>query len=142
MPDPRSMLAECDAALLEAALTPRDEAAAALCRRYARLIDHAASLASEAEVVWELLDIEDMTGRRQLAKLVIAFEAQRVASDLGPKLLAGLTALGCTPAGRQGQGKEAPRAVDPAVAAADELLARRASRAARANGATALDATT
>lgn len=128
MTKPDMLLPEVEAALAAAALGPRDGAAAALCRRYAQLIDHAASLAAEAEVIWEGLDPDDITARKHLAKLELAVSSQNVASDLGPKLLAGLTALGCTLAGRGAQGKEAARATDPKRAAHDEVAARRAAR--------------
>lgn len=126
----------CEMALEAADLTVRDRAAAALVRHYAALIDDAARLAAEADRTWYDLDPDDIDGRRRLAKLEIMVSAQSVASDLGPKLLAGLTALGCTLAGRGVKGKEPSRAADPVRAAHDEIGAR---RAARKNGATALD---
>ena len=132
MTKPDTLLPEVEAALAAAALGPRDGAAAALCRRYAQLIDHAASLAAEAEVLWENADPDDTDTRRALAKIRLAVSSQNVASDLGPKLLAGLTALGCTLAGRGDKGKETQRDVDPARLALDELRSRRAQRADRA----------
>lgn len=125
---PETVSRACEIALAAAALDPRDAAAAALVRRYARLMDHAASLAAEAETLWELLDPDDITARKQLAKLELALTAQSVASDLGPKLLAALTALGCTLAGRGVKGKDAPSAADPQRAAHDEISAKRAQR--------------
>ena len=123
-----TILGACDASLAAADLTLRDQAAAALVRHYARLIDHAASLATEAEIIWGELDLEDITARKHLAKLEAAVSAQAVASDLGPKLLAGLTALGCTLAGRGVKGTESAGAADPKRAAHDQLAARRAAR--------------
>jgi len=117
-----------ETSLAAAPLTPRDQAAAALVRRYAELIDNAESLAAEANVLWGELDPEDADGRRRLAKLEAAVSAHGVTSDLGPKLLAALTALGCTLAGRAAKAGEPNRAADPALAAHDELKAKRAAR--------------
>jgi hypothetical protein len=127
----------CEKSLAAAKLTPRDGAAAALCRRYAALIDDAERLAVEAERAGEALSLDDIEGRRRLARLEIAVAAQSVASDLGPKLLAGLTALGCTLAGRGEKGTGANHAASPAAIALagikDEIGARRASNAGRAH---------
>lgn len=118
----------CETSLASAKLDLRDQAAAALVRHYAALMDRAVSLAIEAELIFGDLDPDDVTARKQLAKLDIQVQAQSVASDLGPKLLAGLTALGCTLAGRGVKGKEQPSATDPKRAAHDEVAARRAQR--------------
>jgi len=115
-------------ALAAADLSTRDGGAAALVRRYAALIDHAAQLSAEADVLWELADGDDAGMIKAIGKLRLAVDAQSVVSDLGPKLLAGLTALGCTLAGRGEQGKEVQRAPDPRRAAHDELRERRAAR--------------
>lgn len=114
--------------LAAASLETRDEAAAALVRRYSALIDDAQRLAGEVERAWDDLDPEDRNGRKRLADLEIQVSAQSVTSDLGPKLLAALTALGCTLAGRGAKGKETDRAADPRRAAHDELLERRKAR--------------
>lgn len=127
-----------ETSLAAAPLTPRDQAAAALVRRYAQLIDYAESLADEADILWGELDPEDADGRRRLVKLEAAVAAHSVTSDLGPKLLAALTSLGCTLAGRNAKGGELNRATDPALAAHDELKAK---RAARQHGPAAMDAT-
>lgn len=118
----------CETALAAADLTLRDAAAAALVRHYAALMDRAANLATEAEILWGELDPEDIGGRKRLVKLETALSAQAVASDLGPKLLSGLTALGCTLAGRGVKGTETASAPDPKRAAHDQLAARRAGR--------------
>lgn len=125
----------CESALGAADLTVRDKGAAALVRHYAALIDRAASLAEEADLLWGELDPEDEGGRKRLYKLEQALSAQSVASDLGPKLLAGLTVLGCTLAGRGVKGKEQPVAIDPQRAAHDEVGRRRAARKHHAAGA-------
>lgn len=118
--------------LAATALTVSDNAAAALVRHYAALMDHAVALRDEVDLAWESLSVDDIDGRRRLAKLEAAVSAQTVASDLGPKLLAALTALGCTPAGRGVKGQEKPVAADPKRAAHDELKDRRKARAHRA----------
>lgn len=105
----------------------KDVAAAELCRHYAALIDDAERLAMEAELVWAELDLEDIDGRRRLAKLETIVSARTTASDLGPKLLAGLTALGLTLAGRGAKG-DASNVPDPKRASHDEIAARRAQR--------------
>ena len=118
----------CETSLASADLTLRDQAAAALLRHYAALMDRAESLSKMAIAVWDDLSLEDIDGRKRLYKLEQAVAAQSVASDLGPKLLAGLTALGCTLAGRGVKGKEATGATDSKRAAHDEVAARRAQR--------------
>lgn len=127
----------CDASLAAADLTVRDRAAAVLLRHYAALMDHAVTLRDEVDQTWLSLSLDDIDGRRRLMKLEQAVSAQSVASDLGPKLLAALTALGCTLAGRGTKGKDAPRAADPKRAAHDEIAAR---RKARQHGPASLDA--
>ena len=91
-------------ALAAAHVAPRDRAAAQLAGRYAVLLD----------------DLRDTDGE------VAGY------SDIGPKLLATLTALGLTPAGR-GQKGGGP-SVAPVATVLDELRARRESRAKRAVG--------
>lgn len=110
-------------ALKDAPLLPRDAGGVELVKRYALLIDQAQELADEAA----LIEPDDETMARRLRALQVQVDAQAVVSDLGPKLLAALTALGMTQAGRSvkggGQGV-------PAVAGKlDELRARRAARA-------------
>lgn len=124
--------------LAAAPLTVSDNAAAALVRHYAALMDHAVALRDEVDLAWGSLSVDDIDGRRRLVKLEAAVSAQAVASDLGPKLLAALTALGCTPAGRGVKGQEKPVATDPKRVAHDEIKARRERRQ---NGTAAMDAT-
>jgi hypothetical protein len=90
-------------ALQAAKLDRRDDGGVALVRRYAQLIDAARNTEIEVTVV----------------------------SDLGPKLLAALTALGLTAAGRGVKGGGS--GVGPVAGKFDELRARR-------NGAPTVDA--
>lgn len=117
-------------ALKDATLHPRDGGAVALLKRYAQLMDEAQALADEAE----LIEPETDDQVRRLNALRLRVEAQTVVSDLGPKFLAALTALGMTVAGRatnkttKGGGSESGNGRD----AFDELRARRNTRADRA----------
>jgi hypothetical protein len=91
----------------------RDVATVALARRYAILIDEAtvaskyrdpldqlaAALRLLAAVAMDSSALVDQA-ERALSKVTDALAAHTVASDLGPKLLAALTALGLTPAAR------------------------------------------
>lgn len=77
-----------------------DAAAVQLARRYAEIIDRAEAVAAEADAAFALLALDDIDGRRYLAKIVAKVEAQTVLAELGPKLLAVLESLAATPAGR------------------------------------------
>ena len=94
-------------ALMEAKPEPRDAAAVALLRTYAKLMDDVSTTADEARVV----------------------------GDLGPKFTATLTALGMTLAGRQAKGKGGDSG-DAGTGATNPLAALRGQFAAtvRANG--------
>jgi hypothetical protein len=84
------------AALKNADVKPADAGGVELAKRYADLIDRAELLYDSALEMRP----EDEVQAHKLHALEQAFEAHKVASDLGPKLLATLTALGATPAGR------------------------------------------
>jgi hypothetical protein len=125
-------------ALKTAPTLPRDAAAVALARRYAALIDEAAPRAAYRKVLATLARVvaasDDEDAPEALEKVREALAEHSVASDLGPKLLAVLTSLGMTIAGRSAR---LARGGDPSVPALgasrlDELKARRASRADRA----------
>jgi len=118
-------------ALAEVPLLPRDAAAAHLARRYAALLDEPVPLARYEEPLRVLRALvaaqeDPAAARRHLAKVEDALAAHSVASDLGPKLLAALTALGCTPAGRH---PKAGTGIPVVQGKLDELRARRARRA-------------
>lgn len=100
----------------------RDAGAVALVRRYAYLIDEAQTLAAELSKLRTDDDDLVVTLHRLRAKV----DAQTVASDLGPKLLAALASLGMTPAARASSTKGGtPGVGNPA---ADALARLRAVR--------------
>lgn len=112
--------------------SPRDTGAVALARRYAELIDAAAPAAKYREPLDGLRALvdayQDPRGSRYLDKIADALAAHSVASDLGPKLLAVLTALGMTAAGRGipiGGGQGVPAAPTAPADPLDEFTARR-----------------
>jgi hypothetical protein len=127
-----------DEALRAAVLADADKGAVALARRYAALIDDAqpsAVYARHLRAVAVALDPEDESAAEHFQKIGEALAAHSVASDLGPKLLAALTALGMTAAGRGVKATvKGVGGVSPGVAKRDELLRRREQRT-RANGA-------
>jgi hypothetical protein len=121
-----------------AAVRKEDRGAEQLARRYAQLLDAAAMPARHrkhveglALALGELAEVSPLAAeaaREHLERVAEALSEHTVASDLGPKLLATLTALGLTPAGRGvkgGTGGGVSKTVD-------ELRQRRATRAARA----------
>ena len=71
-----------------------------LALSYARAIDTAASIAAELDT-FPAIDDEDALLR--LSKLAAKVHEQTVLSDLGPKLLVTLDALGATPKARAAQ---------------------------------------
>jgi hypothetical protein len=150
MPEYRgAMTRAVGASLNEAKIAKTDLAAAALCRRYAaliddaqpaaRLADHIAAVNAALETLAVLDPLVGVDYMKAWGKITEALAAHSVASDLGPKLLAGLSALGLTVAGRGVKGGTSGVGT-PAVAPAgpaNELQQRRESRAERAgpNGA-------
>lgn len=119
-----------------------DDGTVALARTYAELIDDAAPAAKYTKSIDALRLAVDELGRSgadvdierieaALDVVIVALSAHSVASDLGPKLLAALTALGMTPAARKAAigGTDGPK---PRAGRTDELRERRQSRAARA----------
>jgi hypothetical protein len=94
-------------ALETAPVLPRDVAAAELARQYAALIDAAAPAAAYVRHLRALngaLIGADDAAKEAYHKIKEALAAHSVASDLGPKLLAVLTSLGMTAAGRSAKG--------------------------------------
>jgi hypothetical protein len=88
------------AALRAATTRPEDASTIALAKNYARLLDAAAPAARYAKAV-EWLDTVRTDKNNDLVNVIMAALAEHsVASDLGPKLLACLDALGMTPAAR------------------------------------------
>lgn len=121
------------AALRSAPTEGQDAGTVALAKRYAALIDDAAATAKYRKYLGglraALADADDETVEH-LERVAEALAAHSVASDLGPKLLATLTALGMTPTARGA--KTGGQNGAPVGTALDELRARRATRAARA----------
>lgn len=119
-----------------------DDGTVALARTYAELIDNAAPAAKYVKHIDALrlavdeldrldpLAVESGKVREALDAVIVALSAHSVASDLGPKLLAALTALGLTPVARRAAmgGSDAPKPAGPV----DELRERRRTRAERA----------
>jgi phage shock protein A len=85
-------------ALKDTQFLSRDLTNVALAKRYAALMDDAAALAAELDKVETNSESMALTLKRLRAKV----EAHAVVSDLGPKLLAALSALGMTPSARAG----------------------------------------
>ena len=120
------------ASLRAGTVDPRDGATVALAKRLATLLDEAAPRSAYAE---HLLRLERVVARydgadgdevgRSLRRIVDALGQHSVASDLGPKYLAALTALGLTPAARgvTGGGKDGGTSGGSKL---DELRKRRA----------------
>lgn len=84
------------AALRDAQVQAQDKAAVALAKRLAALMDEAQALADALDDV----EPENTAEARTLRALKARVDAHTVASDLAPKLLAALQALGMTPAAR------------------------------------------
>jgi len=113
-----------------------DAGAVQLAREYAGLIDNATVLAKYRKSLDGLRAALDLLGPldridafEHFDKIADALSEHSVASDLGPKLLAALTALGLTPAGRGAKGGQNGA---PTTNPLDELKARRATRTERA----------
>lgn len=120
-----------DQALTGAKVQPEDASAVRLARQYAYLIDRAAPAAKYAKALEWLGDVADGDeGAKHAETIRTALSEHTVASDLGPKLLAALTALGMTPAARAAlAGKINPAPGGTARSPLDELRAKRAAKA-------------
>lgn len=91
-----SIVRALTASLRDVKILTRDGAAVALARRYAALIEDAAKTAAELDA----LRADDEMTAAAIARLRARVDAQQVISDLGPKLLSALAALGMSPAAR------------------------------------------
>lgn len=117
-----------DAALSNLTIEARDKAAVELARRYSRLIDESAPASKYREPLLMISQALPKDEPIELAfrKIVDALAEHSVMSDLGPKLLAVLTSLGMTPAGRKTKiaddGEQRPKGP------ADDLRAKREQR--------------
>lgn len=119
---------ELDAALAHLMIEDRDKAAVQLARQYAELIDEATPASKYREplmIITQALP-RDPQIEAAVRKVVDALSAHSVMSDLGPKLLAVLTSLGMTPAGRKAKigddGEQRPKGP------ADDLRTKREER--------------
>lgn len=83
-------------------LRPEDAALAALALEYGRTIDRAAIIAAQASKI-----AFDPDSAEEVARLRAKVSAHATMSDVGPKLLAALDALGATPKARA-QSPKAP----------------------------------
>ena len=116
-------------AVKSAQIPPTDSGAVALAKRYAVLIDEAAPTARYAELLRALgagLAPDDDRAQDAFRKVADALGQHSVASDLGPKLLAALTALGLTATGRGVKGGGQGGA--PIASRLDEFTAARARK--------------
>lgn len=105
-------------ALAAARVRPEDRGTAELAKRYAALIDDARPASKYRAPLRQLGRALDMLAASEplaafeaseaLEKIMDALSAHSVASDLGPKLLAALTALGLTPAAVRAAGATQP----------------------------------
>ena len=120
------MLEQVSTALKSVKIEPKDQAAAALAKHYARLIDDAAPDKKYAEALEWLagVDTNQRTDKFRLT-IMTALSEHSSASDFGPKLLATLTALGMTPAAA---GNVIPEPVNKPADPLDELRKRRQER--------------
>lgn len=121
--------AALDEALNNVTVQTRDKAAVALARRYAALLDEAAPASRYREPLLLISQAlpADPPIEKAFRTIADALGAHSVASDLGPKLLAVLTALGMTPAGRGAKDATPPPDGKP-KGKADELAERREER--------------
>ncbi len=129
------MLSATNLALSEASTLPRDGAAIELARRYAGLLDESSPLESYRVPLTRLRRLVERMGderdKAAFGTLADALGRHSTASDLGPKLLAVLTALGMTGAGRAARGGSSAPAVPDQLA---ELRARAEARRAGSSG--------
>lgn len=128
MTDAPSIVRAVADSIRDAKLQPRDRATAVLARHYAEQIESAR--AAHAELA--LIDPLDEDAAARVARLSKRVEAVGVMADLGPKLLAALTALGCNPGARASKGgtPDVPATVSGAADALADLRTRRATRSA------------
>jgi hypothetical protein len=131
------MLRAVASALNDAKPEKQDAGTVALARHYARLIDDAAPAAKYRKALATLHAVVSIEFSEEAAealdKVRDALAQHSVASDLGPKLLATLTALGLTPAARKAAAKGsnndgAGTPVNPLDGLRDEVAEQRSKR--------------
>jgi hypothetical protein len=124
-------------AVKSATIDRKHAGAVALAKRYAALIDEAAPAAKYRKPLERLAravalyhDEDDEQVAEAFETIRTALSEHSVASDLGPKLLAALAALGLTIGAKGGAATDG--GATPRASVRDELRARRATRANRA----------
>lgn len=123
-----SLSDEIGTALAAATLKPEDGATRALAVQYAVLIDEAAPAGKYGKALaWLAGEIEVEADQRDRCVEIIriALAEHTVASDLGPKLLAALEALGMSPRARAAQQKGTKTGDRRTPTRLDELRAAR-----------------
>lgn len=143
--DPNLIAPKLEEALILAEIGSQGAAAIALARRYARLLDEAAPAAKYRDALgimgralehyresepWAAAEARRIDAAR--ATIDTALAEHSVASDLGPKLLATLTALGLVLAAAATPGKAKPNDQPTGTTPEDELASLRAARIGRA----------
>lgn len=122
----RSARTALDAALSALSEQPTDEAIVHLARHYARLLDNAAPAGKYAKAVAWIERLDCTAAQEQLRLTVlVALAEHSVASDLGPKYLAVLDALGMTPLARARLAGKVQAPAEAHKSPLDELAARR-----------------
>lgn len=132
-----TLAADLADALEAATLRPEDGATQALAVRYATLIDEAAPAAKYASALAWLAgehEADDAARARYVDTIRAALSEHSVMSDLGPKLLAALDALGMSPRARAALQKGAKTGDRSAPSRLDELRAARARKNAAPTG--------
>jgi hypothetical protein len=143
--DPGPMAAAVEVALSAAAIRNEDGAAAELARHYAALIDNATPASKYRAPLRDLRrGLDMMVGLGEplaaaqageaLEKVTDALAAHSVASDIGPKLLAALVALGLTPAAARGVTINGSATAGPRVESEFERLRRERDERTRQHG--------
>ncbi len=102
----RLLVPAIQASLGKLELSEEDQALSRLAETYARQIDQAAGAAAHADRVLRAVDqAEDPDLYEQVAALKAKLAERTAVSDLGPKLLAALDALGASPKARAAAAK-------------------------------------
>lgn len=103
-------------------LADEDQAAAKLAESYARALDSAAGMESQARKVLRDAAGTDEDLMARVEALATALSARKCLAEIGPKLTAVLVELGATPRARAGLSK-GPAVSVPGASALDRLRA-------------------
>lgn len=122
---------EIDTALAEATPERRDAGAVALLRAYADLLDDAGVPGKYSDALDWVFQVaaasEDRNADKHARAILLALSLQSATSDLGPKMLAAMEALGLTPRARKVAAPAADR--NGVKSPIDELRDKRRRRA-------------